>query len=196
MDVDRNSRGKKSGNTQEQFEQLLHWQCPWHLKGKHSAWECFNLHETIKASMLGDNPKKKGKDKADDDQDDKSRGGNFQDISKTINIIIGGESSFTSKRAQKLMLREIMSIEPVVPRPLQLSLVPILFSRDDQWTSFSKLGKFPLVVGPVVASIRLTRVLIDGGSGLNLLFASTLKKMGLDITDILIPSKAPFTITC
>jgi hypothetical protein len=52
------------------------------------------------------------------------------------------------------------------------------------------------VVGPVVASIRLTRVLIDGGSGLNLLFASTLKKMGLDITDILIPSKAPFTITC
>jgi hypothetical protein len=39
---------------------------------------------------------------------------------------------------------------------------------------------------------QLTRVLIDGSSGLNLLFASTLKKMGLDITKMLTPSKAPF----
>jgi hypothetical protein len=67
-----------------------------------------------------------------------------------------------------------------------------LFSRDDQWTSFSELGKFLLVLDPVVASIRLTRVLIDGGSGLNLLLVSTLQKMGLDITDMLSPSKAPF----
>jgi hypothetical protein len=36
------------------------------------------------------------------------------------------------------------------------------------------------------------RVLIDGGSGLNLLFASTLKKMGLDISKMITPSKAPF----
>jgi hypothetical protein len=38
----------------------------------------------------------------------------------------------------------------------------------------------------------LTQVLIDGRSGLNLLFESTLKKMGLDITKMLTPSKAPF----
>jgi hypothetical protein len=48
------------------------------------------------------------------------------------------------------------------------------------------------MLDPVVASVRLTRVLIDGGSGLNLLFASTLQKMGLDITDMLTPSKTPF----
>jgi hypothetical protein len=45
---------------------------------------------------------------------------------------------------------------------------------------------------PVVAGSQLTRVLIDGGSGLNLLFMSTLKKMGLDISKMLTPSKAPF----
>jgi hypothetical protein len=41
---------------------------------------------------------------------------------------------------------------------------------------------------------QLTRVLIDSGSGLNLnlLFASTLKKMGLNIAKILTSSKAPF----
>jgi hypothetical protein len=43
-----------------------------------------------------------------------------------------------------------------------------------------------------VAEVRLTRVLIDGGSGLNLIFASTLRKMGLDLTDMLVPSKSPF----
>jgi hypothetical protein len=44
----------------------------------------------------------------------------------------------------------------------------------------------------VVAKVKLTRVLIDGGSGLNLIFASTLRKMGLDLTDMLVPSKSPF----
>jgi hypothetical protein len=44
----------------------------------------------------------------------------------------------------------------------------------------------------VVAEVRLTKVLIDGGSGLNLIFASTLRKIGLDFTDMLIPSKSLF----
>jgi hypothetical protein len=60
-----------------------------------------------------------------------------------------------------------------------------LFSRDDQWTSFSEPGKLPLMLDLVVACVRLTRVLIDRGSGLNLLFTSTLQKMGLDIADML-----------
>jgi hypothetical protein len=67
-----------------------------------------------------------------------------------------------------------------------------LFSRDDQWTSFSEPGKFLLVLDPVVAEVKLTKVLIDGGSGLNLIFISTLKKMGLDFMDMLVPSKSPF----
>jgi hypothetical protein len=43
-----------------------------------------------------------------------------------------------------------------------------------------------------VSGSQLTRVLIDGRSGLNLLFTSTLKKMGLNISKMLTPSKAPF----
>jgi hypothetical protein len=85
-----------------------------------------------------------------------------------------------------------MSVEPVVPRPLCWSEVPISFTRNDQWTSFLEPGKFPLVLDPMVAQVRLTKVLIDGGSGLNLIFASTLRKIGLDLTDMLIPSKSPF----
>ena len=44
----------------------------------------------------------------------------------------------------------------------------------------------------MVAGSILTRVLIDGGSGLNLIFMSTIMKMELDIFDKLKPSKAPF----
>jgi hypothetical protein len=44
----------------------------------------------------------------------------------------------------------------------------------------------------VVAEVKLTKVLIEGRSGLNLIFASTLRKMGLDLTDMLVPSKSHF----
>jgi hypothetical protein len=44
----------------------------------------------------------------------------------------------------------------------------------------------------VVAGSSLNKVLINGGSGLNILFAKTLKKMGLDITHMLTKSTAPF----
>jgi hypothetical protein len=52
--------------------------------------------------------------------------------------------------------------------------------------------KVPLVLDPVVAEVRLTKVLIDGGSGLDLIFASTLRKMGLDLSGMLVLSKSPF----
>jgi hypothetical protein len=86
------------------------------------------------------------KEPEEDDQGDKLNNAKFQGASKTINVIFGGDDEFNSKREQKLLLREIMSVEPAVPGPLRWSEVPISFSRDDQWTSFSKPGKFPLVL--------------------------------------------------
>jgi hypothetical protein len=44
----------------------------------------------------------------------------------------------------------------------------------------------------VVAGSKLNKVLIDGGSGLNVLFTKTLKKMNLDITHMLTKSTSPF----
>jgi hypothetical protein len=44
----------------------------------------------------------------------------------------------------------------------------------------------------VVAGSRLNKVLIDCGSGLNVLFTKTLKKMKLDITHMLTKSTSPF----
>jgi hypothetical protein len=85
-----------------------------------------------------------------------------------------------------------LNIELAVPTPLRWSEVPITFSRADQWTSFSEPGRFQLVLKPVVAGSRLNKVLIDSGSGLNVLFTKTLKKMKVDITHMLTKSTSPF----
>jgi hypothetical protein len=85
-----------------------------------------------------------------------------------------------------------LNIEPAVPTPLRWSEVPIAFSHADQWTSFSEQGWFSLVLKPVVAGSRLNKVLIDSGSGLNIFFTKTLKKMKLEITHMLTNSSSPF----
>jgi hypothetical protein len=47
-------------------------------------------------------------------------------------------------------------MEPATTRPLRYGEVPILFSRVDQWTSFSEPGKFLVVLELVVAGSQLT----------------------------------------
>jgi hypothetical protein len=160
------------------------------LKSRHTLFECVTIRKSLNAPPLPQAGKRK--DKEDDKGGDKSGAQDFQDPNNVINIIFSGDGGFPSKRAQKLTLHEILSVVPATTRPLRYSEVPISFSGDNQWTSFSELGKFPLVLDPVVAGSQLTRVLIDGGSGLNLLFASTLKKMGLDVSKVLTPSKTSF----
>jgi len=48
-------------------------------------------------------------------------------------------------------------------------------------------GHYPLILGPTIASIIVPKVLIDGSIGLNIIFADTLKKIGLDFTSLLTP---------
>ena len=53
-------------------------------------------------------------------------------------------------------------------------------------------GHYPLVLGATIADITVPKVLIDGGAGLNIIFADTLKKIGLDFTNLLTPTDVPF----
>ena len=51
---------------------------------------------------------------------------------------------------------------------------------------------YPLVLGPTIAGMTVPKVLIDGSVGLNIIFADTLKKIGLDFTSLLTPTDVPF----
>jgi hypothetical protein len=166
------------------FNDFLKEKCPWHLDDNHTTEKCYQLRRALKDTPEPWHPHdKKGKKKTDKGNSD------FQEPDKIVNVLFGG---LPNRRAQKATRREVMSIEPAVPTPLRWSEVPITFSRADQWTSFSEPGRFPLVLKPVVADSKLNKVLIDGGSGLNVLFTKTLKKMKLDITHMLTKSTSPF----
>ena len=47
------------------------------------------------------------------------------------------------------------------------------------------------MVDPIVGPKRLTKVLMDGGSGLNIMYTKTLDAMGIDRSCIQ-PTRAPF----
>jgi hypothetical protein len=175
---------ENSNKTSGGFKDLLKEKCPWHLDGNHTTEQCYQLRRALKDTPEPWHPHdKKGKKKTDEGN------GDFQEPDKMVNVLFGG---LPNRRAQKATRREVMSTEPAVPTPLRWSEVPITFSRADQWTSFSEPRRFPLVLKPVVAGSKINKVLIDGGSGLNVLFTKTLKKMNLDITHVLTKSTSPF----
>ena len=107
-------------------------------------------------------------------------------------LIFGGVATSTSKRKDKLTLREIMAAKPTTLRYLDWYKYLIQFTMEDQWTRFSNANRYPFVLNPTIARVQLTEVLIDGGAGLNIIFASTLKKMGLNFVDLLTPTDVPF----
>jgi hypothetical protein len=173
-----------SKKTSGGFKDLLKEKCSWHLDGNHTTKQCYQLRRALNDTLEPGHPHdKKGKKKADEGNND------FQEPDKTVNVLFGG---LPNRRAQKATRREVMSIKPAVPTPLRWSEVPITFSHADQWTSFSEPERFPLVLKPVIAGSKLNKVLIDGGSGLNVLFTKTLNKMKLDITHMLTKSTSPF----
>jgi hypothetical protein len=103
--VDHPSRGKKS-TTQEEFEKLLQKKCPWHPGANHAAIDCYHLRRTLSNSDGGKKNKKPvEKEPEDDNQGDQGCNTKFQDASKTVNIIFGGDGDFGSRWEQKLLLR-------------------------------------------------------------------------------------------
>ena len=71
------------------------------------------------------------------------------------------------------------------------SEVPITFSRADQSADIPYIGRFPLVLNATVQKVLFRKVLVDGGSTLNLLFVGALKELGLGLAD-LTPSDSSF----
>ena len=65
------------------------------------------------------------------------------------------------------------------PKYLDWSEYPITFSRAYQWADIPYLGNFPLVLDPTIHNVRFKKVLIEGGSALNLVFARALTELGL-----------------
>jgi hypothetical protein len=53
-------------------------------------------------------------------------------------------------------------------------------------------GHYPLVLDPTIASMIVTKVLINGGARLNIIFSETLRKMRLEFTGMITPTSVLF----
>jgi hypothetical protein len=61
---------------------------------------------------------------------------------------------------------------------------PITFDQSNHPNHVPSPGKCPLVVDPVIGNARLTKVLMDGGSSLNIIYAETLGLLRVDLSSV------------
>ena len=73
------------------------------------------------------------------------------------------------KRERKRALRDVYAIEPIAPKFNTWLACPTTCDRMDHPTSIRHGGSAALVLDPIIDGFHLTRVLMDGGSSLNLL---------------------------
>ena len=70
--------------------------------------------------------------------------------------------------------------KPIVLTFLRWSESTITFDRTDHPESVPQPGRYPLVVNPIIDMKRLTKVLMDGGSDLNIMYAETLNAWNIE----------------
>jgi hypothetical protein len=101
-----------------------------------------------------------------------------------------------TRQERKLTARAGMAItnsdeKTVDPKYQNWSHRAITFNKADQWAKILEPGHFPLVLDPVIKNVQFEKVLIDGGSALDLLFRNALTELGLKPEDLK-PYYAPF----
>jgi hypothetical protein len=87
-------------------------------------------------------------------------------------------------RHHKQERREVCSVKVATPVYLDWSDKPITFDQGDHPDCVPSLGRYPLVVDPVIGNARLTKILMDGGSSLNIIYAEILGLLGVDLSTI------------
>jgi hypothetical protein len=162
------------------FDKMLKESCPYHQGPvKHTLKECVMLrryfHKAGSPTGGGkgqDNDKKEG-DKAEE----------FPEIHGCF-MIYGGQVANASARHRKQERREVCSVKVAAPVYLDWSDKPITFDQGDHPDCVLSPGKYPLIVDLVIGNARLTKVLMDGGSSLNIIYAETLGLLKIDLSMI------------
>jgi hypothetical protein len=76
-------------------------------------------------------------------------------------------------------VREINAAEPSVDakKLLKWSDTPIVFDVEDHPDRTTAVGCLPMLVSPTIRNLKVTKMLVDGGAGLNLISSAVLRKL-------------------
>ena len=92
-----------------------------------------------------------------------------------------------SNRAQKIISRQVFMAEkmpPPIVEYLNWSGQDIGFTIADHPQQVPRPGQSALILPVVIAGFDVSRVFIDGGSSLNLMYADTLRKMNISLANL------------
>jgi hypothetical protein len=67
-----------------------------------------------------------------------------------------------------------------VPQYLDWSDTPITFDRDVHPDHVISPGVYPLIIDPIIINARLSKVLMDGDTSLNIIYLETLDLLGIE----------------
>jgi hypothetical protein len=165
------------------FNDMLKRPCPYHKTPvNHTLEQCDMLKRFYGRAAAKDDEAKK--DGGDNDV------GGFPAV-ENVFLIFRGPTIDMSSRQCKRERHEVLAAEKAPPSFLDWSEDAITFSREDHPNRIPNLGQYPLVVDPVIGNAWFSKVLMDGGSSLNILYAHTLRLLGIGL-DQLRPSTTPF----
>ena len=95
-------------------------------------------------------------------------------------MIFGGSDAIYSKRQHKVRYREACIAETAVPSFLSWSKSLNTFDQRDHPSHIARLGRYLLILDPIIRKKCLTKVLMDRGNDLNILYANTLELLELN----------------
>ena len=61
-------------------------------------------------------------------------------------------------------------------KPLKWSNTPIIFDTEDHPDRTTAVGCLPLLVSPTIRNLKVTKMLVNGGVGLNLISPNVIKR--------------------
>jgi hypothetical protein len=151
----------------DMFDDMLKKPCPYHkMPVNHTLEQC-----------------EANKDGGDGDA------GGFH-VVENVFLIFGGPTVDTSNSQRKRERNEVLTAEKAPPSFLDWSEDAITFSREDHPNRNPNPGQNPLVVDPVIGNARFSKVLMDGVSSLNILYALTLRLLGIGLDQLRPSTKA------
>ena len=91
-----------------------------------------------------------------------------------------------NKRSERLLRQEVNTVVPAKPEFMHWSDRPITWTREDHPAVMSSPGGYALVLNPTIIArcTCFSRVLIDSGSSINILYRDTMTKLGLKAEDL------------
>jgi hypothetical protein len=110
-----------------------------------------------------------------------------KDFTPTRGAVAMIQKGRPSNRSQKLISRQVYMVvtsPPPTTEYLNWSGQPIGFTQENHPPQVPRLGHSAMILPAVIEGYDVSRIFIDGGSCLNLIYADTLQKMNISLANL------------